>query len=74
MKNLIVSYDKLPEDIIQAISNKYPHGFYHETFELEIPSQEEEVHVALRYSDGATNYIIKVESFQKNIDRPIADD
>lgn len=68
MKNLIVSLDALPEEVKQHISESYPHGYYHKTFEFEIPGRNE-VYEALRTTYNGINYMIKVSSRKKKIDK-----
>lgn len=68
MKNLIVSYEKLPSAVREALTQRYPHGFDHETFEFVNPLRKE-VYRALRFSNGATNYLIKLDRREQNIDR-----
>ncbi len=68
MKNLIVSLDNLPEELKSHISECYPHGYFHETFEFEIPGRNE-IYEALRTQFNGINYMIKVSTRKKNIDR-----
>ena len=67
MKNLIVSLDKLPMEVKSHLDNKYPHGFYHETFEFEMPGKNE-IYEALRTTYNGINYMIKVGARKKKID------
>lgn len=67
MKNLIVSYEKLPMDVQQALNQQYPHGFDHATFEFEVPTRKE-IYTALRLTLNGMNYIIKLAKREKNID------
>lgn len=67
MKNLIVSYEKLPFAVREALSQRYPHGFDHETFDFVNPKRKE-VYRALRFSNGSVNYLIKLEKQDRNID------
>jgi len=70
MKNLIVSMDSLPDDVKNHIAKSYPHGYFHKTFEFEIPGRNE-VYEALRTTYNGINYMIKVNSRKKNIDKNI---
>ena len=65
MKNLIVSYDKLPSDILSLISEAYPDGYDHLTFDLRLPTKNE-VYTALRLCTPSVNYVIKLA--KKKID------
>lgn len=66
MKNLIVSYEKLPSDILHLIGEAYPDGYDHATFDLRIPTKNE-VYTALRLVTPSVNYVIKLA--KKKIDR-----
>ncbi|MFT4679642.1 MAG: hypothetical protein ACI84C_001257 [Flavobacteriales bacterium] len=66
MKNLIVSMEKLPTEILSMIEESYPDGYDHATFDLRIPTQNE-VYTALRMVTPTVNYIIKLA--KKKIDR-----
>lgn len=68
MKNLIVSFEKLPKPVLEAIETTYPYGFDHLTFEFEMPSRNE-IYTALSFSIGDTNYVIKLEKRERNVDR-----
>jgi len=67
MKNLIISLEKLPTEVKAHLENLYPHGFYHETFEFEMPGKNE-IYEALRTSYKGINYMIKVNSRRKKVD------
>lgn len=67
MKNLIVSYEKLPAAVREALTRRYPHGFDHETFEFVNPKRRE-IYRALRFSNGSVNYLIKLEKREQNFD------
>lgn len=68
MKNLIVSIEKLPRPVMQALNSMYPYGYDHKVFEFEHPAKNE-VYTAIRFSIGDMNYVIKLEKREKNIDR-----
>ncbi|MCH2216397.1 hypothetical protein [Sanyastnella coralliicola] len=68
MRNLIVSLEKLPQTVLEAIQSAYPHGYDHLTFEFEHPVKEE-IYTALRFATEEVNYVIKLDSREKNIDR-----
>lgn len=67
MKNLIISLEKLPQEVKKHIEDMYPHGFYHETFEFEMPGKNE-IYEALRTTYNGINYMIKVGTRKKKID------
>jgi hypothetical protein len=69
MKNLIVSYDKMPPEVHQALNKEYPHGYDHVTFEFEVPTKKE-IYTALRLNLNGINYVIKLATREKNIDNP----
>lgn len=68
MKNLMISYHKITEDIRAAISAKYPDGFDHAVFEFEVPTRNE-IYEAIRVELNDINYIIKLAFREKQIDR-----
>ena len=68
MKNLMVSYSKMTEEILSALNTSYPDGYDHATFEFEIPNKHE-VYTAVRVETGGVNYVIKLDKRVKNIDR-----
>lgn len=68
MKNLMISYSKLPESVRNAIQQRYPHGFDHETFEFGHPTREE-VYTVFRFTLDSVNYLIKLEKRERTIDR-----
>tara|TARA_B110000196_G_C20790634_1_gene495386 strand:+ start:434 stop:652 length:219 start_codon:yes stop_codon:yes gene_type:complete len=60
MKNLIVSFEKLPSDVLLAFQNTYPLGWEHETFAFTMPMNDD-IFTAIRFSNESTNYVIKLE-------------
>jgi hypothetical protein len=44
MRNLIVSYKKLPSSIQRALESMYPEGYEDDTFEFEIPGKKNDLH------------------------------
>lgn len=60
MKNLIVSFEKLPSDVLLEFHNTYPHGWEHETFAFQMPTNNE-VYTAIRFATSEINYVIKLE-------------
>jgi len=60
MKNLIVSFEKLPSDVLLAFQNTYPNGWEHETFPFCMPTNNE-VFTAIRFATDEANYVIKLE-------------
>ncbi|MFK7756429.1 MAG: hypothetical protein AB8B53_05800 [Flavobacteriales bacterium] len=67
MKNLIISLEKLPQELKAHLEESYPHGFYHETFEFEMPGRNE-IYEALRTTYNGITYMIKVDSRKKKLD------
>ena len=67
MRNLIVSYRKLPEQIVNTLKLKYPDGFEHDTFEFELPGKQS-ICRALRLTVDEVNYLIKLEQRPKRTD------
>lgn len=61
MKNLIVNYQNLPQEVIQEIDTTYPHGYDHETFEF-VNRKKGEIHTALRFSSEDVTYLIKLDT------------
>tara|TARA_Y100000385_G_C12876093_1_gene543731 strand:+ start:479 stop:703 length:225 start_codon:yes stop_codon:yes gene_type:complete len=73
MRNLIVSYKKLPSSIQKALESMYPEGYEDETFEFEIPGKKT-ICTALRVTLEGVNYLIKLESRPKRIDSLLDED
>jgi hypothetical protein len=67
MKNLIISLEKLPQEVKSHLENIYPHGFYHETVEFEMPGKSE-IYEALRTTYNGINYMVKVSTRKKKVD------
>ena len=40
MRNLIISYRKLPSAVLKSLQVKYPDGYEDESFEFEIPGKQ----------------------------------
>ena len=59
MRNLIISYRKLPSAVLESLQVKYPDGYEDESFEFEIPGKQL-ICKAIRISVGV-NYLIKLE-------------
>ena len=73
MRNLIVSYRKLPEQLRNTLTTMYPDGYEDHTFEFEIPGK----HIickALRVTVEGVNYLIKLEQRPKHTDFLFDDD
>lgn len=68
MQNVIVSFERLPKAVINAIESKYPHGFDHEIFEFVHPIKNE-IYEAFRFSTDQVNYLIKLSTIQRKVDR-----
>ncbi len=71
MKNLIVSFEKLPTEILTAMKTRFPDGWDSETFDFRMPTNNE-VFTALRFSTDSANYVIKLQ--KKKLDRIDMDD
>ena len=67
MKNLMRALDKLPQEVNSHLYNIYPHGFYRETFEFEMPGKSE-IYEALRTIYSGINYMVKVSTRKKKVD------
>lgn len=67
MRNLIISYRKLPSTVLETLQLKYPDGFEDESFEFEIPGKQL-IYKAIRISVEGVNYLIKLEERQKRTD------
>lgn len=67
MRNLIISYRKLPSTVLETLQLKYPDGFEDESFEFEIPGKQL-IYKAIRISVEGVNYLIKLEERQKKTD------
>lgn len=67
MRNLIISYRKLPSTVLETLQLKYPDGFEDESFEFEIPGKQL-ICKAIRISVEGVNYLIKLEQRQKKTD------
>ena len=58
MRNLIISYRKLPSAVLESLQVKYPDGYEDESFEFEIPGKQL-ICKAIRISVEGVNYLIK---------------
>ena len=67
MRNLIISYRKLPSTVLESLQVKYPDGFEDESFEFEIPGKQL-ICKAIRISVEGVNYLIKLEQRPKKTD------
>ena len=67
MRNLIVSYRKLPQQILSSLSEQYPDGFDHDTFEFEMPGKQM-ICKAIRLTVDGVNYLIKIDQRPKRQD------
>ena len=67
MRNLIISYRKLPSAVLESLQVKYPDGFEDDSFEFEIPGKQL-ICKAIRISVEGVNYLIKLESRPKKTD------
>lgn len=67
MKNMIVSYDKLPRSVKSALSDRFPEGLEQHAFDFRLPNKNE-VYRAVRLCLNEINYLIKLE--RKRLDRP----
>jgi hypothetical protein len=67
MRNLIISYRKLPSAVLESLQVKYPDGYEDESFEFEIPGKQL-IYKAIRISVEGVNYLIKLEQRPKKTD------
>ena len=67
MRNLIISYRKLPSQVLDSLNSTYPHGYDDHTFEFEIPGRQV-ICKAIRVTAEGVNYLIKLESRPKQTD------
>jgi len=67
MRNLIISYRKLPSTVLESLQVKYPDGFEDDSFEFEIPGKQL-ICKAIRISVEGVNYLIKLEQRPKKTD------
>lgn len=73
MRNLIISYRKLPSAVLESLQVKYPDGYEDETFEFEIPGKQL-ICKAIRISVAGVNYLIKLEQRPKKTDFLLGED
>ena len=73
MRNLIISYRKLPSIVLESLHVKYPDGYEDETFEFEIPGKQL-ICKAIRISVEGVNYLIKLEQRPKKTDFLLGED
>ncbi|MGB0136894.1 MAG: hypothetical protein ACPF83_06605 [Flavobacteriales bacterium] len=67
MENRIVSFEKLPRTVQNALAEQYPDGYDDVAFDFRIPTRNE-VYRALRFVMDEVTYLIKLE--KKRNDRP----
>ena len=63
MKNLIVSLEKLPSEVLMAMKARYPEGWEADTFNFRMPTNNE-VYSAVRFSTDSINYVIKLSKIK----------
>lgn len=68
MKNVIISYSNLPNELKEEVNEKFPHGFDHATFEFEHP-KEPVIYTAIQVDINGKKYLIKLDKKEKEIDR-----
>lgn len=73
MRNLIISYRKLPAQVRETLLNKYPEGFEDDAFEFEIPGRHM-ICKAIRITVEGVNYLIKLEQWHKHTDYLLDED
>lgn len=73
MRNLIVSYKKLPSSIQSALESMYPEGYDDDSFEFELPGKKT-ICRAIRVTLEGVNYLIKLESRPKKVDLLLDED
>ena len=64
MRNLIISYRKLPSTVLKSLQVKYPDGYEDDSFESEIPGQL--ICKAIRISVESVNYTVKLDQRRKD--------
>jgi hypothetical protein len=64
MRNLIVAYKNLPQQVRAAIKERYPDGYEDEAFEFEVPGKNL-IYKAIRISIEGVNYLIKLDTRYK---------
>ncbi|MFC2086880.1 hypothetical protein ACFLSA_01785 [Bacteroidota bacterium] len=57
-KRIIISYDKLPSEVIEAINIKYPDGF--ENHVIKVNKSANEYFYAITIDTNETSYLVKV--------------
>ncbi|MDA0912632.1 MAG: hypothetical protein O2818_08230 [Bacteroidetes bacterium] len=73
MRNLIISYRKLPAHVRDSLNTMYPHGYEDDVFEFELPGRQM-ICKALRITIEGVNYLIKLEQRPKNTDYLLDED
>lgn len=68
MKNVIISYSNLPNEVKEKVDQKYPHGFDKYSFQFEHP-QKPVVYTAIEVEIGGKKFLIKLDKEEKEIDR-----
>ena len=67
MRNLIISYRKLPTTVLDSLKVQFPDGFDDESFEFEVPGKQL-IYKAIRVTVEGVNYLIKLEQRNKKTD------
>ena len=67
MRNLIISYRKLPSTVLKSLQVKYPDGYEDDSFAFEITGQQL-ICKAIRISVEGVNYLIKLDQRPKKTD------
>lgn len=60
MRNLIVSYRKMPVHMRETLKAMYPNGYDDDAFEILIPGKEM-IYKALRVTIDGVNYLVKLD-------------
>ena len=72
-KRVIVDYKNVPDEVLQALSEKYPHGYTKAI--VKFTNAKNEVVSAVPIEIGDTSYMVKVSTqLQKMVDNFDADD
>lgn len=60
MRNLIISYRKMPAHLRQTLKEMYPDGYEDDAFEILIPGKEM-IYKAIRVTIDGVNYLVKLD-------------
>lgn len=60
MRNLIISYRKMPVQMRETLKAMYPDGYEEHAFEILVPGKEM-IYKALRVTIDGVNYLVKLD-------------